>query len=201
MERSSIFHAQYVDHLSQNLNSFKVIRNIIVFLMNFFVLLDACTLAVFMAQLMKFKLDEVTTIKLAFSMLSFVDKAFLLNRITWPDESNVHNCRTNLLTFTITILYSCSKIDLNKVRSRLTADECPTSRIWRKLDHQFWGEIKRKQFNALRSGIRFLSFLAKRDPDFFVRASDVDDLFQLFMQQVTMIEDFALHENERKCQS
>ncbi|XP_015124946.1 uncharacterized protein LOC107046754 [Diachasma alloeum] len=159
---------------------------------------NACTLAVFMAQLMRFKLDEVTTIKLAFSMLAFVYKAFLLNNISWPDESNLHYCRTNLLTFTITILYNCSKIDLEKVRSRLTADECPTSSTWRRLDDNFWGGVKRRQFNALRSGIRFLSFLAKRDPDFIVRASDVDDLFQLFMQQVTMIEGFTLHENERE---
>ncbi|XP_063987261.1 uncharacterized protein LOC135167712 [Diachasmimorpha longicaudata] len=159
---------------------------------------NACPLAVFMAQLMRFKLDEITTIKLAFSMLSFVYQAFLLNNISWPDESSVHYCRTNLLTFTIAILYNCSKINLEEVRSRLTADTCPTSRTWRKLDDNFWRGVKRRQFSALKSGIRFLSFLAKRDPDFIVRATDVDDLFQLFMQQVPMIQGFALHANERE---
>ena len=154
------------------------------------VITDACPLTIFMMQLEKCRLDPITTINISPRLLSFAHLVFLSNNIPWKIEtSNSPICCMRVLTFTITLLCNCSKIDLRTIEKQSTST---------KLSKSFWQEIRRNQVNALRKGIQFLSYLARREPDFISSFTDIEDSFHLFMQRIDAFDDLILHENERK---
>lgn len=144
-----------------------------------------------MAQIERFPLDEVTTICISDAFLSSVNLLIGAESISWITESSKScNCCSRILSFAITLLYKCSKINLSQVetKSKLNASD----------DKLFRTSLKKKQINTLKKGIKFLSYLAKREPDFIMRVSDIEDSFHLFMQHVTNFDGLQLHENERE---
>lgn len=68
----------------------------------------------------------------------------------------------------------------------------------KKLDRNFWFDIKKIQYKVLRQGIRFLCHLAICDPDFIIRSSDIEDSFHLFIRNIAFFDDLVLYENESK---
>ncbi|XP_070171270.1 uncharacterized protein Mus304 [Polyergus mexicanus] len=67
-----------------------------------------------------------------------------------------------------------------------------------KLDQNFWLGIKKVQHKILKLGIRFLSHLAICNPEFLTHSSDMEDMFNLFIQNIAFFDDLILHENERE---
>ncbi|XP_043286356.1 uncharacterized protein mus304 [Venturia canescens] len=151
---------------------------------------DACSLEIFMSQIERFRLDDATTICMSDSFLSSVNLVIVTESISWVTESSTScNCCSSILSYAITLLCQCSKINLNRADGK-------TKRSGG--DELFWTNLKKKQMNALKKGIKFLSYLAKREPDFIMRVSDIEDSFHLFMQHVTTLEGLQLHENEQE---
>lgn len=149
-----------------------------------------------MVQLERFSLNPLTMVDISNTFLSFVNLVFLSNSIPWDiDSSNSCTCCMRLLIYTITLLCNCSKIDVKTIEQEGNRLKRKNS----KFDDNFWRRVRRKQLNALRKGIRFLSYLAKRDPDFIIRVSDTtEDSFYLFMQRIDAFDDLIIHENERE---
>ncbi|XP_072755472.1 uncharacterized protein Mus304 isoform X2 [Anoplolepis gracilipes] len=67
-----------------------------------------------------------------------------------------------------------------------------------KLDQNFWFGIKKIQHKILKQGIMFLSHLAICNPEFLTHSSDMEDMFNLFIRNITFFDDLILHENERE---
>lgn len=67
-----------------------------------------------------------------------------------------------------------------------------------KLNRNFWLDIKKIQHKILKEGIKFLSHLAICNPEFLTYSSDMEHMFNLFIQNIAFFDDLILYENERK---
>lgn len=158
---------------------------------------DACVLKVYIEQLKRFHFDEITMINITHALMSFVDVGFRSQVIPWRSETDSDDCCGILLTFAITMLYQCAKINLATVRNRFSpADKTEKNKQENLYDH-FWHRVKHKHLETLRMGIRFLSYLAKRDPEFINRSIVVDNSLTLFMEYINSVDGLTLYEVER----
>lgn len=68
----------------------------------------------------------------------------------------------------------------------------------KKLDWNFWSDVRKTQHKVLKEGITFFCHLAICDPDFIIRSSDIEDSFHLFIRNIASFNVLILNENERK---
>ncbi|XP_016836577.1 uncharacterized protein LOC100679381 isoform X2 [Nasonia vitripennis] len=178
---------------------------------------DACALEIFIAQLDYFKLDPITLINITKDLASFCNKALLNNSIPWLQKtSSSCNCCLNLLKFVVINLYECSKINVKELKNKYNMNDI----LWRISKHEvsdkkhkinwnnelsedwsnfeknnyedFWETLKTSQYCAIAYGIRLLSFLAKRDLDFMIRLTYIEDAFHLFLNNIDKKKDLRL---------
>ncbi|KAK0077499.1 hypothetical protein PV325_003897 [Microctonus aethiopoides] len=129
----------------------------------------ACLINVYFEQLKSFRFDEISTINLAHALIGFADEGFRSEVIPWPFE------RTN-------------KYDCSTTQSK---EEKP-----RHIDNSFWLRMRNKQFDLIKMGIRFLSYLTKREPETILRSVELETAFPLFMEYLPFVEGLKLHEFE-----
>lgn len=145
------------------------------------------------------------------------------NNLLRTDNSESCNCYKKLLQFTIKMLerccetrliddiecqdlfhtfnkcYTLKKVDYKDYACRMkSTEQHPVETYPEKLDRNFWSGIREIQHQVLREGIRFLCRLTISDPNFVIQSPDIENLFHLFMKNVTFVNDLILHENESK---
>lgn len=155
-------------------------------------------------------------------MARFINMALLSNSIPWL-EKTVHSCNCCLLVlkFVVVNLCECTKIDVNQVRQRYlnTTDNLKTKKNdsepenkllfkykifenWSSFETEhaggFWNMLQASQYSAISYGIRLLSYLAKRDPDFLIRETSIQETFHLFLQNIDSRIDIKLKNSDRK---
>lgn len=62
----------------------------------------------------------------------------------------------------------------------------------------FWNTLIASQYSAISYGIRLLSYLAKRDVDFMIRESYIQDTFHVFLHTLDNRKDIKLKISDRK---
>lgn len=169
---------------------FSRIKNVLTFRDN------ACLINIYFEQLKSFRFDEISTINLAHALIGFADAGFRSEVIPWPFErTNKYDCSTTLMIFIFTLLYKCAKININSVKQQFNIRQSKEEKP-RHFDNSFWLRMRNKQFDSIKMGIRFLSYLTKRDPETIVRSVELENAFPLFMEYLPFVEGLKLHEFE-----
>jgi hypothetical protein len=167
-------------------------------------------------------LDPISIINITKDLAIFSRTALLNNSIPWLEKTaNSCNCCLNLLKFVIINLYECSKINVEELKNRYTEtdiswriskDDINKKRkiIWKdeikedwksfQKDHKdnFWNRLKLYQSSAIAYGVRLLCYLAKRDLDFMIRLTYIEDAFHLFINNLSKREDLKLKKSDGK---
>lgn len=150
------------------------------------------------------------------------------NNLLRTEGSESCNCYKKLLQFTINMLGKCCEIRLIVTDNIKSQDSSHTSKCYTlkeinyknyacrikcnmnnmekhpvamypgKLDRNFWSGIRKTQHQVLKEGIRFLCHVTICDPNFIIQSPDIEDLFHLFVRNITFFNDLKLHDNERK---
>ncbi|XP_058802364.1 uncharacterized protein LOC131670639 [Phymastichus coffea] len=179
--------------------------------------LDGCALEIFTAQLETYKLDPVTMIHMTRDLTAFIHTALMTVSIPWFDTTiNSCNCCLNILKLVMIYQCECSKFDVEELKTKYIQNDI----LWRisrcninnkkqiiSWKHQlredwssfennrkenFWSILKILQFSTISHGIRLLSFLAKRDVDFTIRMTYIEDAFHVFLHNITKRNYFKL---------
>lgn len=120
-------------------------------------------------------------------------KLDVLDNAEWQNPFSVNNKCYTLKKINYKD-YACqTKCDVQNMEKHQIEETYP-----KKLDRNFWSDIKKIQYKVLRKGITFLCHLAICDPDFVIRSPDMENSFHLFIRNITFFNDLILHENERK---
>jgi len=178
-------------------------------------------LEIFIAQLEHFKLDPVTLINITRDLAWFSIIALLNDSIPWLEKTKSScDCCLNLLKFVVINLCECSKINIDELKKKYTE----TNISWRISKHEvnkknnkitwkdklsedwkifeqnyngnFWDALKTSQYSAIAFGIRLLSFLAKRDLDFMIRLTYIEDAFHMFLNNLSKRRDLQLKQSD-----
>lgn len=183
---------------------------------------------IYIAQLEFFQPDAVATIDITYLLVCFLLNILSLNDIPWVIHSGaVCKCSIKLFGLALNFLSKCSKVNLDEPVQRdnynyvtsmkdmgnefhlsnetsqafaRNTGKCSTaiSSSSELSNKEIKAQSKHKQLLALRRGIMFLCNLSTRDPDFIIRLSDIEDSFNLFMQQIESRKDLQLDETERE---
>ncbi|XP_012270881.1 uncharacterized protein LOC105694610 [Orussus abietinus] len=189
---------------------------------------NSCPLEIFIAHVQHFELDPITLVKFGRVILRFAHRALSTDTVPQNmDTSHSCNCFKKLLKLAVTTLCKCSNVDFNILDKchieKFTTDEdvktvfgnhrlsaqnrsndvwihnkVVACKNWAKLDDSFRQRVKRKRLEVVREGIMFLCYLSTRDPDFLSRVPDIEDSYNLFMQNIDEMSDLNLPERERE---
>lgn len=132
---------------------------------------------------------------------------------------NSCNCCLNVLKFVVINLCECSKIDVNIIKRKYTnnlkiskddVDKINNKLFlkykivenWENYEKEyignFWNTLQSSQYSAISYGIRLLSYLAKRDLDFMIRETSIQDAFHLFLHNLDNRVDIKLKKSDSK---
>lgn len=142
--------------------------------------------------------DPITVIKIAHAIVSFMQTTLPMNAMPWKEEyRDSCKCCGQLIIFTVKTLCESSRLNIDELetKSRKSSTSSVYSRI---LDGDFWEKLKSKQQDIMIRGIRFLSYLLIREPDYVLRRTDMENAFYLLIDCVKNSKNLKLHENERK---
>lgn len=174
-------------------------------------------------QLENFKLDPITLINITRNLSWFSVISLLNDSIPWLEKTkNSCDCCLNLLKFVVINLCESSKINIDELKKKYTE----TNMSWRISKYEFasrdnkiawkdqlcenwkqfeqnyngnfWETLKTLQYSAISFGIRLLSFLAKRDLDFMIRMTYIEDAFHTFLNNINKRKDFNLKQSDGK---
>ena len=168
-----------------------------------------------------FNLDPITLINVTQDLAAFSHAGLCSFSIPWLEETiTLCNCCIKLLEFVICSLNECSKINVDKLQEKYMEEDISwrlsNVRVkdkknkmtwkdklfedWNRFDKNskknFWTNLKTAQLNAIAYGIRLLSFLAKKDPDFLIRVTYIEDAFHLFLWNFNERKDLKLKESD-----
>ncbi|KAK0181391.1 hypothetical protein PV327_003682 [Microctonus hyperodae] len=157
---------------------------------------DICLVDLYDEQLKSFRLDEISTIHLAHALLTFADVGFRSEVIPWPfQRNNKYDSSTTLMIRVLTLLYKSAKININSVKEKFNVEQSNEKKS-RHFENNFWLRMRNKQFHLFKMGIRFLSFLIKRDPETIIRSVELETAFPLFWNYLPLVKGLKLNENE-----
>ncbi|XP_014210821.1 uncharacterized protein LOC106641092 [Copidosoma floridanum] len=182
---------------------------------------DACPIEIFIAQLEHFKLDPITLVNITRDLASFSLISLLNDSIPWLEKTmNSCNCCLNLLKFVVINLCECSKINVVELKNKYTETNISSQKPkletdkknnktsskeklyedWKRYEQNsnvnFWDALKTLQYSAIAFGIRLLSFLAKRDLDFMIRLTYIEDAFHMFLDNLNIRSDLELKKSD-----
>ncbi|XP_011498990.1 PREDICTED: uncharacterized protein LOC105363094 [Ceratosolen solmsi marchali] len=181
--------------------------------------LDSCALEIFIAQLDNFKIDPISIISITSDLAIFSKTALLKDSIPWLEKTTSScNCCLNLLKFIVINLNECSKINVEELKDkyieadiswRISKHGYKMNKIvwknqinedWKSFEQSqtenFWKILELRQSAAIAYGIRLLSYLAKRDLDFMIRLTDIEDAFHLFLNNLSKRNNFKLKKSD-----
>ncbi|XP_046413375.1 uncharacterized protein LOC124176303 isoform X1 [Neodiprion fabricii] len=188
---------------------------------------DACVVQIYTAQLEVLQPDSISMVDITYALVSFVYNILSLNDIAWICQPGYAcKCSMKLFELTLHFLCKCSKVNLDEPVQRqnynyFASFKDPTNGFYlssetsqavayntksrsdticsnsEQLDKNIKLQSKHKQLITIRKGIMFLCFLSTRDPDFIIRLSEIQDSFNLFMQQIESFDDLQLNDTEQ----
>ncbi|KAG8037987.1 hypothetical protein G9C98_006312 [Cotesia typhae] len=159
---------------------------------------DDCVLEIYLKQLRSFTLTNVNKVNLMYELVGFADVALKIGHLKLPKEKNSSNrCCKALYEFIIQNLHRCATIDTNELKEEFIRNEMNNFNslsCWKgKIEDYYWMKFKNKFFNLLKIGIRFLTFVAYWDIEFFVNSpEDIDISIFLFMENIVKVNGFVL---------
>ncbi|XP_008549793.1 uncharacterized protein LOC103572793 [Microplitis demolitor] len=167
---------------------------------------DDCVLEIYLKQLRSFTLNNVNKVNVMYGLVVFADVALRVGCLKLAKEKNPSNrCCKALYEFIIHNLHRCATIDTDDLREEFVNNRTANyfsnnasnnSLKWckGKIDGYYWIKFKNKFFNLLKIGIRFLTFFAHWDAEFFVNSpEDIDISIFLFMGNITRVKDLVLN--------
>ncbi|CAD6232832.1 GSCOCG00007004001-RA-CDS [Cotesia congregata] len=159
---------------------------------------DDCVLEIYLKQLRSFTLSNVNKVNLMYELVGFADVALKVRHLKLPKEKNSSNrCCKALYEFIIQNLHRCATIDTDELKEEFIRNEKSNFNslsCWKgKIEGYYWIKFRNKFFNLLKIGIRFLTFVAYWDIEFFVNSpEDIDISIFLFMENIVKVNGFVL---------
>lgn len=165
---------------------------------------DDCVLEIYLKQLRSFTLTNVNKVNLMYELVGFADVALKVGHLKLPKEKNSSNrCCKALYEFIIQNLHRCATIDTDELKEEFIRNEMSNFNslsCWKgKIEGYYWMKFRNKFFNLLKIGIRFLTFVAYWDIEFFVNSpEDIDISIFLFMENIVKVNGFVLSKIDSK---